>query len=91
MSDISLSSGYIQYKIFIGTINGKINHTFILINWVCIQTESIQREVAESTEVINTSKSELTDLKRTLQALEIELQSQLSMVSVTSLIFFLSL
>lgn len=33
-----------------------------------------------STETIQTSKTELTDLRRTLQGLEIELQSQLSMV-----------
>ncbi|KAJ4941584.1 hypothetical protein JOQ06_011463 [Pogonophryne albipinna] len=50
-----------------------------LEEWFKVKTESIQKEVAESTEVINTSKSVLTDLKRTLQSLEIELQSQLSM------------
>uniref|UniRef100_A0A8C5FR41 Keratin 93 n=1 Tax=Gadus morhua TaxID=8049 RepID=A0A8C5FR41_GADMO len=36
-------------------------------------------EVAISTEVIQTSKTEINDLRRTLQGLEIELQSQLSM------------
>lgn len=33
-----------------------------------------------STETIQTSKTEMSDLRRTLQGLEIELQSQLSMV-----------
>lgn len=33
-----------------------------------------------STETIQTSKTEINDLRRTLQGLEIELQSQLSMV-----------
>lgn len=36
--------------------------------------------MAISTETIQTSKTEIGDLRRTLQALEIELQSQLSMV-----------
>uniref|UniRef100_A0A8C2WD70 IF rod domain-containing protein n=1 Tax=Cyclopterus lumpus TaxID=8103 RepID=A0A8C2WD70_CYCLU len=43
------------------------------------------RQVTVSTEIIQTSKTELSDLKRTLQSLEIELQSQLSMVSKASL------
>lgn len=36
--------------------------------------------MASNTEMIQTSKSEITDLRRTIQGLEIELQSQLSMV-----------
>lgn len=34
-----------------------------------------------NTEILQTSKTEITDLRRTLQGLEIELQSQLSMVN----------
>ena len=45
-----------------------------------LQSSSLSKEVAISTETIQTSKTEISDLRRTLQGLEIELQSQLSMV-----------
>ncbi|XP_027025793.1 keratin, type I cytoskeletal 19-like [Tachysurus fulvidraco] len=47
--------------------------------WFNEQSATLNKEVAMSTETIQTSKTELTDLRRTLQGLEIELQSQLSM------------
>uniref|UniRef100_A0A2K6Q1A6 Keratin 36 n=1 Tax=Rhinopithecus roxellana TaxID=61622 RepID=A0A2K6Q1A6_RHIRO len=47
--------------------------------WFLSKTEELNKEVASNTEMIQTSKTEITDLRRTMQELEIELQSQLSM------------
>ncbi|KAJ6660701.1 hypothetical protein lerEdw1_017698 [Lerista edwardsae] len=47
--------------------------------WFFSKTEELNREVATHTEQIQTSKSEISELRRTIQGLEIELQSQLSM------------
>ncbi|XP_026772621.3 keratin 94 [Pangasianodon hypophthalmus] len=47
--------------------------------WFNDKSAALTKEVAISTETIQTSKTEITDLRRTLQGLEIELQSQLSM------------
>jgi len=50
-------------------------------NWFEAKAEPLKQEVAANIEAMQTSKTEITDLKRTLQGLEIELQSQLSMKS----------
>ncbi|XP_029429322.1 keratin, type I cytoskeletal 19-like [Rhinatrema bivittatum] len=48
-------------------------------SWHDAQCEVLNREVATHTEAIQTSKGEVTDRRRTIQGLEIELQSGLSM------------
>ncbi|XP_075436338.1 keratin, type I cytoskeletal 19-like [Ascaphus truei] len=49
--------------------------------WYLTKTEQLNKEVSSQGEQIQSSKSEVTNLRRTLQGLEIELQTQLSMKS----------
>lgn len=45
-----------------------------------LQTEELNRQVATNTEALQSGRTEITELRRSVQNLEIELQSQLSMV-----------
>ncbi|KAJ8245716.1 hypothetical protein GJAV_G00273720 [Gymnothorax javanicus] len=47
--------------------------------WFQAKAEPLKQEVAAAVESVSTSKTEITELQRTQQGLEIELQSQLSM------------
>nr|XP_020034069.1 keratin, type I cytoskeletal 42 [Castor canadensis] len=48
-------------------------------DWFFSKTEELNREVATNTEALQSSRTEITELRRSVQNLEIELQSQLSM------------
>ncbi|XP_045426731.1 keratin, type I cytoskeletal 14 isoform X8 [Pipistrellus kuhlii] len=47
--------------------------------WFLSKTDELNREVASNSQLVQSNRSEVTELRRTLQSLEIELQSQLSM------------
>uniref|UniRef100_H2NVQ7 Keratin, type I cytoskeletal 14 n=1 Tax=Pongo abelii TaxID=9601 RepID=H2NVQ7_PONAB len=47
--------------------------------WFFTKTEELNREVATNSELVQSSKNEISELWHTMQNLEIELQSQLSM------------
>ncbi|KAF6298795.1 keratin 14 [Rhinolophus ferrumequinum] len=48
-------------------------------DWFFSKTEELNREVANNSELVQSGKSEISELRRSVQNLEIELQSQLSM------------
>ncbi|XP_077108553.1 keratin, type I cytoskeletal 47 kDa-like [Ranitomeya variabilis] len=47
--------------------------------WFNAKSKELNKEISAGVEQVETSKSEISDLRRTLQALEIELQSQLAL------------
>ncbi|CAJ1053047.1 keratin%2C type I cytoskeletal 13-like [Xyrichtys novacula] len=50
-------------------------------NWYKGKFDELNKQISTNTETLQTSKSEISELRRTLQALQIELQSQLSLKS----------
>ncbi|XP_060112110.1 keratin, type I cytoskeletal 14-like isoform X3 [Heteronotia binoei] len=48
-------------------------------HWFFTKTEELNREVATNTQQLHSSKTEITELRRSIQGLEIDLQAQLSM------------
>ncbi|XP_061889424.1 keratin, type I cytoskeletal 13-like [Entelurus aequoreus] len=50
-----------------------------LESWFQAKSAELNKDMSVSTEILQTSKSEISEIRRTLQSLEIELQSQLSM------------
>ncbi|XP_016150841.1 keratin, type I cytoskeletal 47 kDa-like, partial [Sinocyclocheilus grahami] len=53
--------------------------------WFKEKMADLCKDAATNTECLETSKSEISDLRRSLQCLEIELQSQISMRESTEL------
>lgn len=60
----------------------RLTTRFFLLDF---QSAELNKEVSSNAAMIQTSKTEITELRRTLQGLEIELQSQLSMVPSAAL------
>lgn len=60
----------------------RLTTPFFLLDF---QSAELNKEVSSNAAMIQTSKTEITELRRTLQGLEIELQSQLSMVPCAAL------
>ena len=52
-------------------------------SWVCtFQTEELNQQVVSSSEQLQTCQAEIIELRRTVNALEIELQAQHNLVGI---------
>lgn len=67
--------GFIWFR----TIGLRVSLVFVL----CAQMAAVEQDVKTHTETLVTSRTEIKDLKSTLQRLQIELQSHLSMVCIS--------
>lgn len=56
------------------------------VQFHAFQFDELNSQVASSTETLQVSRTEINDLKRTLQSLQIELQSQQSLVIQISVV-----
>lgn len=50
---------------------------------LCVQMAAVEQDVKTHTEILVTSRTEIKELKSTLQRLQIELQSHLSMACIS--------
>ena len=60
-------------------------------SWLAFQSASLQQQITEDVGATTSARNELTEMKRTLQTLEIELQSLLATVYMEGVYYFLSL
>ncbi|KAM6941758.1 keratin, type I cytoskeletal 19-like [Lycodopsis pacificus] len=55
----------------------------VMKSWYETKLDEVNKQLASSSDTLQSAKSEINELKRTLQALQIELQSQLSLKSAS--------
>ena len=79
---------FVAFFLFLSNMLSFYKRSFYIVNSLCnfyndllyLQTNELNSQVSASTLTVESTKSELTETRRSMQSLEIELQSQLSMV-----------